>query len=252
MMKAVYKNEWRKLRLQKKYIVLLVIGLALGLLWAILGKLISSALNQLSGAVIQFPMGMSLTGSLPFFSYFYLPLMVCMAVSDLFISEYSHQTIKTSLMRPVTRLKLYSAKLLAILTYFAGFLACLFVVTAATAVIMGYVTSPWLILQALLGYAMTLIPLAVLLCFAALLAQVIRSGSLFMFLMIFSMILSLVLPLLIPVLQGTLFYGYMGWFKLFSGSLAGWGAVPMPLLILLGTGGACYFGGTLLMDKRDF
>lgn len=251
-MKRAVANEWRKLILHKKYIVLLVIGTLLGLIWSLTGRLLSISLNALVGTNYLWDFNSVPTSSLSMFSQVYLPLMIFMAVSDLFASEYNDLTIKASLLRPVVRWKLYTAKLCAIMIYIAGFLGVVFVVNMTAGIIVGGVDSFAVVLRSLLAFAVTLVPLAVLACFAALASQIIKSGSLMMFLMILSMLLLTALPLLLPFTQNMLFTSFLGWYRMFTGSLPMLGSVINYIITLLASGAVFYLAGSLVFERKDF
>lgn len=250
-MKPAIRNEWRKLMYHKKYIVLLVIGTLLGLIWSLTGRLLSISLNALIGSNYLWDFNSVPTSSLSMFSQVYLPLMIFMAVADLFAAEFSDLTIKASLLRPVTRLKLYTAKLCAIMMYIAFFLGVVFVVNMTAGIIVGGVDSFGVVARSLLAFMMTLIPLTVLACFAALISQVIKSGSLLMFLMILSLILLSVLPLLLPFTQNMLFTSFLGWYRMFTGKLPMIGSLLNNFITLLSSGAVFYLAGTLAFERKD-
>jgi ABC-2 type transport system permease protein len=251
-MKAAVRNEFKKLMLHKKYTVLLIIGVIVGLAWTLTGRLLSMTLNAFAGTGFLWDFNSVPTSSLSMFAQFYLPLMIFMAVTDLFAGEFSEQTIKASLMRPVTRMKLYTSKLAAIMLYIAGFLGVVFVVNMTAGLIVGGVDSVWVALRSLMAFALTLIPLGVLACFAALAAQVIRSGSLLMFTMIFTLLLLRALPLLLPFTQNMLFTSFLSWYRMFAGTLPMAGVLINSTLTLLGSGAVFYLVGTMVFDRKDF
>jgi ABC-2 type transport system permease protein len=251
--KNAVRNEFRKLLYHKKYIVLLIIGTLLGLAWSLLGRVVYTTVSTVIGWNLS---GVDFntvpTTSLSFFAQFYLPLMIFMAVTDLFSAEYSDQTIKFSLMRPITRLKLYTAKIAAILVYCAGFLAVVLAVTLAAGIIVGGVDSFGVAFRSLLGFVVTLVPLGVLCCYAALIAQFIKSGSLLMFALIFSVIMLTVVPILFPISPDVLFTGHLGWYTLFTGVMPGFWRTVNIVAVLLSSGAVFYLGGTMLFDRKDF
>ncbi|MCL2031014.1 MAG: ABC transporter permease [Oscillospiraceae bacterium] len=251
-MKAAIRNELKKLILHKKYTVLLIIGVLLGLAWSLTGYLLSAALNAFMGLGVLWDFNSVPTSSLPMFAHFYLPMMIFMAVTDLFAGEYGDQTIRAALVRPITRLKLYTAKLSAIMIYITGFLGVVFTANLIAGVFVGGVDSPWVALRSLASFALTLVPLAVLACFAALGAQIIKSGSLLMFSMILSLLLMSVLPLLLPFTRNMLFTSFLGWYRMFAGALPMAGVLVNTALTLLASGAVFYLAGTITFDRKDF
>ncbi len=106
------QKELKKLLYKKKYIVMLVLGVLTSLIrWG------GSAL------IVRFTDGVVVTKTnmilemLPFAVEVLIPVIMFMAASDLFTHEYSSDTLKASLLQPVSRFRLLSAKALAILIH---------------------------------------------------------------------------------------------------------------------------------------
>ena len=123
---ASYQNEWAKLVARKKYIVFLCIGLGLCLIWTGLGQIVSKFVMEQGGFTLN--LAATPMGALPFFLQVLIPFLMFMGVSDLITVESSYNTMKAMICRPVERWKLYFSKILAIVTYAALYLICVFVV----------------------------------------------------------------------------------------------------------------------------
>ena len=247
---ASYRNEWDKLLRRKKYIVFLCIGLFICLIWAVLGRLVSNFISNQSGLLLMLtptPMG-----ALPFFLQALVPFLMFMGVTDLITVEGADNTMKAMLCRPVERWKVYFSKVLAVVTYAALYLACVFVVSAALNQIFGRALTIKDLLVALASYALTIIPLAILASFAALVALLGRSGTLSMFLLLMLYILLSVLPVFFPVLTEILFTSYLGWHRLWIGALPAAGRLVHMLLIVLGYGVVFSTAGSLLFDRKGY
>ena len=247
---ASYRNEWDKLIARKKYMVFLFIGLGICLIWAGLGQMISSfALRQggLSLTLAPTPMG-----ALPFFLQILVPFLMFMGVTDLLTVEGADNTMKAMICRPVERWKLYASKILAVVTYAAVYLCCVFVVCAILNQIFGKPLSIVNLLIALASYALTLVPLAILAAFAALIALSGRSGTLTMFLLLLSYLLLNSLPVFFPILNEMLFTSYLSWYRLWIGALPGAAKMIHMLLIVLGYGVVFFTAGSLMFDKKSY
>lgn len=247
---ASYRNEWDKLLRRKKYIVFLFIGLIICLLWAGLGQLIANFASRQGGlslALTPTPMG-----ALPFFLQVLVPFLMFMGVSDLITVEGSDSTMKSVLCRPVERWKVYFSKILAVVTYAALYLACVFIVCAVLGQIFGKSLSFSEVLTALASYALTLVPLAILAAFAALVALFGRSGTLTMFLLLMLYVMLNVLPVFFPILTEMLFTSYLGWHRLWIGALPSAAKLIHMLLIVLGYGVVFFTAGSLLYDKKGY
>ncbi len=244
-------NELSKLMSRRKYIVFLCIGAAICCLWALLGNLISGAVSNMSRG-ISLSLSSSPMGVLPFFLQVLVPFLMFMGITDLFTVEASDSTMKASLIRPVERWKLYSAKLCAVMLYAAGYLICIFVFSSLIQAAFGQVDSLKSLLLSFVSYLLALVPLAVLCCFASLIALFGRSGTLVMFLLILAYLLLCVLPFVIPVLSQLLFTSYLGWYKLFVGALPAFSSLSNMLLIVLGYGTVFFTAGSLIFDRKEY
>jgi len=247
---ASYRNEWDKLMRRRKYIVFLVIGLVICLIWAALGQLISNlAMQQGSLALTLAPTPM---GALPIFLHVIIPFLMFMGVTDLLTVEGADSTMRAMICRPVERWKLYISKILTVVTYAAVYLICVFVVSVALNQIFGKALGAAEVMTALASYTLTLVPLAIVASFAALVALLGRSGTLTMFLLLFSYLLLSVLPVFFPVLNEMLFTSYLSWYRLWIGAIPGAAKLIHMLLIVLGYGVVFITAGSLIFEKKDY
>ena len=247
---ASYRNEWAKLLSRKKYIVFICIGVGICLIQTGLGQLLASFARQQGG--ISFNFTPTPMGTLPFFLNILIPFLMFMGVTDLLTVEGADNTMKAMVYRPVERWKLYFSKILAVVTYSAVYLACVFIVCAVLNQIFGKPLGIVDLLIALASYALTLAPLAILAAFAALVALFGRSGTLTMFVLLFFYLLLNALPLFFPLLNEMLFTSYLGWYRLWIGVLPGTAKLIHMLLIVLGYGVVFVTAGSLVFDKKDF
>ena len=99
------RNEFYKLITRRKYIVLFAVGalICIGRLGG--GMLIS----KLSSGMVNIQSNMPL-GMMRLMTDIIAPLMIFMAVTDLFAGEIQEDTLKNALMAPVTRFKVLLSK----------------------------------------------------------------------------------------------------------------------------------------------
>jgi len=247
---ASFRNEWTKLMCRKKYIVLMCIGAGICVLWTALGQLITNFISDQGGFMLNFtptPMG-----ALPFFLQALIPFLMFMALTDLITVEGADQTMKAIICRPIERWKLYAAKILAVLAYAAVYLGFVFVVSSALTFVFGKSLGAADFWAALASYSLTLVPLAVLASFAALIALLGRSGTLTMFVLILSYILLNVLPVFFPVLTEMLFTSYLGWYRLWVGALPGASKLIHMLVIVMGYGVVFFTAGSLIFERKEY
>jgi len=247
---AAYHNELSKLFWRKKYIVFLVIGVLICVLWAVIGSALSGLIGR-SGvlfiSLMPTPMGV-----LPLFLQMLLPLLIFMGVTDLITTEGTDKTMKAMIYRPVERWKLYMGKLLAVLTYVAIYLACIFIVSMVLNQTLGRTLSLGELFTAFASYALTIPPLAVLVSFAALIALFGRSGTLTMFVLVVVYMMMSALPVIFPIFSELLFTSYLGWHRLWIGVLPDASRIIHMLIIVLGYGVVFFTAGSLLFDRKEY
>ena len=250
-MKAAVKNEVVKLFTHKKYIVFMVIGAIFSVLNSFLGTMLKSGLTALGSWEITMNIGFTPTAALPLSANLLLPLLIFMGASDLFTTEFSDLTIKATLIRPIHRIKVYLSKVFAILFYVTLYLGVILVIGEITGFISGAVRTPKAFFLAIAAYALTLVPLFILIVFSALIALLFKSSTFVMFVLIFSMLFLGALSLILPVTRDMLFTNYLLWHKLWLGSVPAFGRMLNICLILFGYGATFTFGGMMIFERRD-
>jgi ABC-2 type transport system permease protein len=191
-------------------------------------------------------------GALGFFLQILIPFLIFMAATDLFTVEAADGTMKGAICRPIERWKLYTSKLLAIMTYAAIYLALVFVVSAALNQVLGRPLTISEFAVSFSSYMLTIPPLAVLAAFAALVALFGRSGSLTMLILIAAYLTMNLLPMLLPIFAELLFTSYLGWHRLWIGALPHGTRLVQIITILLGYGVVFFMAGSLIFDRKDY
>jgi len=247
---AAYRNELNKLFWRKKYIAFLIIGVVLCTLWAIIGTVASELISRHGGFFINLtptPMG-----ALPFFLQFLIPLLIFMGATDLITAESAEHTMRAMIYRPVERWKLYSAKLLALVTYAAIYLACVFAISMILTQTIGRPLTPGELFTAFVAYMITIPPLAVLTAFAALIALVGRSGTLTMFILVAVYLLMSVLPMVFPIFSELLFTSYLSWHRVWIGVMPGASRLVHMMALVVSYGVVFFTAGSLLFDRKEY
>ena len=247
---AAYRNELSKLILRKKYIVFLIFGALVCIIWVALAGVASNLVGQFGGVFIN--LMPTPTGVLPFFLRFIIPLLIFMSVTDLITAEGAENTMKAMLCRPVERWKLYTGKLLAVLTYTAIYLVCVFVVSAVLNQSLSRTLDFRELLSAFLSYGLSILPLAVLISFAAFVALFGRSTTLTMLSLIALFFVMNILPIIFPIFNELLFTAYLGWHRLWIGVLPEATRLIHSLIILISYGVVFYMAGSLVFERKEY
>ena len=158
-------NEWTKLIHKKKYIVFLLIGVFLSM-FNILGKLLISKLIGGSFSFISSGASMSM---ITLFINFLIPLISMMAVCDLFSTEFQDQTIKAVLLRPISRFKIYIAKITAVTLMALLYIVVLFIASTLLDALINRETKG--LLYSAGAYLIDIIPMIIVILMAAFINQ---------------------------------------------------------------------------------
>ena len=133
ILKAAYQNELFKISKKKK---LIVAGILSAALLALIG-LVLIGLNNITGIGLM-SKGEFAILILPFFEYTIIPLFTAFVAIDMFSGEFSNDTIKLTLTRPISRTKVYFSKVLACATFLGAFLVFTMLVAVVVSLFNGF------------------------------------------------------------------------------------------------------------------
>ena len=242
-LKAAYQNELFKISKKKK---LIVAGILSAALLALIG-LVLIGLNNITGIGLM-SKGEFAILILPFFEYTIIPLFTAFVAIDMFSGEFSNDTIKLTLTRPISRTKVYFSKVLACATFLGAFLVFTMLVAVVVSLFNGF--SAESLVKILITYIVTFIPLLVFSLMVMLVSNFSR-GSASAFLI--SVVLFLTfkgLEFAFPIYKSFLFTAGFDWYKLFVGNYFNVSKILRQLLIFAGCGTVFLFGGIWLFDRR--
>lgn len=239
------KNEFAKLLTRKKYIVITILG-ALICILRLGGSALIAKLSD-GAVVIKSNLTMEMVG---FVMDILVPLIIFMAVCDLFSGEAQDDTFKASLMRPLTRFKVMMSKSLA-----AFFLGCasvlvMLVICLIIQIISGI--SPSSISQTLAAYFIDMIPILSVVSMAVLINMLSKSPTLAMLLCIVVYIFFKYLNFYVSPLGQMIFTAYSQWHKIWIGSSLPLTALLSKIGILFGSVLILYTSSYIIFDRKDY
>ena len=246
--KASLLNEFEKLYKKKKATAAVFLSLAV----IVAGQLIVLAVR--SG------LGLRGTGSLEFpilvlsvVMKTVLPLFVAWVAIDSFSGEFAQNSMRITLTRPTSRLKVFAAKFGAILLFISSMLGLLLIFSlAAGFVFNANSATAGALFRTALAYAVSLLPLAVLALGIVLLANVFKSGISVFFLSILLFIVFKAVALYFYSYAALFMTTQLEWYNLFLIDSVPWGRVIRQFLIMLGSGIMLFTAGFYLFDKKEF
>lgn len=239
------KNELKKLIMKKKYIIITLIG-ALVCILRLGGNVL---IAKVSGGeiIIKSNLIMEMLG---FITDILIPLIVFMGVTDLFASEIQEDTLKASLLRPLTRFKVMTSKSLAVFILGCLVILAMFAVCLVIQIISG--GSLNIIPATFAAYAIDMIPVISLVAMALFINMIAKSPTLAMLLCIAVYIFFKYLNFYISPVGQIVFTAYSQWHRLWIGSILPLSAIISKIGILLGSVLILYILSYMLFDKNDY
>jgi ABC-2 type transport system permease protein len=246
--KAALTNEIEKLYKKKKGLVAVIISL----IFIVIGQLIIIGLRSGFGlrgvGSMEFPI-LVLSAVVNTI----LPLFTALVTIDSFSGEYSQNTMKISLTRPVSRLKFFTAKLTAISVFILTnlLLVMIFSIIAGLLFNSNSFTVRSLI-RVIISYLVTLPPMIILSMVILLLTNIIRSGISVFFLSILIFIALKIIGLVFSQFSGILFTSMLDWYKLWLMDTLPLIKIFRQFMLMCGYGIILFTGSLYLFDKKEF
>ena len=246
--KAALTNEIEKLYKRKKVLVAVIISL----IFIILG--------QLSMIVLRTGFGLRGVSSMEFpvlvlsvVVNTILPLFTALVTIESFSGEFSQNTMKIALTRPISRLKFYGAKLTAIMLFILANL--LFVMIFSILAGFLFNSNSFTLnsfIKILLSYSVTLVPMVILSIIIAFFANIIRSGIGVFFLSIFVFVTFKGLGIVFYRYSGVFITSMMNWYTLFLMDTIPSFKIFLQFMMMLSYGIIFFTAGYYIFDKKEF
>ena len=167
---------------------------------------------------------------------------------DIFTAEMSSGLIKTMLIRPIARIKIYLAKVSAVGVFVLAHI--LFV--AAFAGIFSAILGQTNMAVAVCAYLITFVPLLGFIFVAALVAQFVKNGLLGMLLCIFFTLACYALEVFFTLGSAFVFTRHLSMYKLLLTENIQASNVVSALLIIAAYVGVTFTAGYLLFERKEF
>lgn len=240
-------NEMEKTFHKKKTLALLLVTALIPVGTALLLFLFKSKVGILGLGATDFPILI-----LGLFTNLFLPLFVFMWAADSFAGEAGERTLKLTLIRPITRTKVFTSKIIGIGLTIGIFLIILFILSLVAGMFLGNAEIGWWVglFNGIKAYSLAVLPMLALGIAAAFMAQFFRNSSGALTTAIFVYIASKLLPLIIPQSAKLLLTSYTDWHLLWLGPIS-----PEKLLysfLFIFSSGIFFFSaGLYLFDTKE-
>lgn len=245
--KAALINEIEKMYRRKKAMIVVIISI----LSIILGQLFVIGVNRGWGITVttstQFPiMVLSVLVST------ILPLFTALAAIDAFTGEFSHNTMKIALMRPVSRFKLFTAKVTSVIFFIFINLMLVMVLSTVTGMIFSSVSISinglWHIF---ISYMVTMLPITVFALLVVFFANIFKNSIAAFFMTVILFISFYGFGIAFPKYSSIFVTSMFDWYRLWIGDGISFSTILRKFLIMLGYGIMFYSAGLYIFDKKD-
>jgi hypothetical protein len=245
---AALINEIEKLYKKKKALAAVLLSLAI----IVLGQLIIVGVRSGFGirgvGSVEFPM---LVLSVVVNSI--LPLFTALVAIDSFSGEFSQNTMRITLTRPVSRFKIFTAKITAIGLFILANLILLLILSVLAGFIFNTNSTTFsAFARTVLSYFISLPPLLVLGLGIVLIANFFKSGTSVFFASILIFIVLKILGLAFSRYSGMLITTQLDWYNLWVANSFPIGKIVRQFLIMLGYALMLFTAGFYLFDKKEF
>jgi len=245
--KVAFVNEIERMLKRKKAVVVLVLAFATIIIQQLGVAGINMGLGLRAASSANFPLL-----SLELMCLLILPLFTTLVVIDTFSSEFNNNTIKISYLKPVTRFKLFIAKILA----YVSFVGMILVVVLILSLIVGLIFNPTVmslndIIKILVAYIITIIPFTVLILFIAMMGQYIKSPVGLFFLCLLMYIVLTGVAIILPSLKNMVFIFNLNWYSIFTNTPISISRLINVTCQLLGYGAIFFAAAFHSFEKRE-
>ncbi len=244
-LKANIINEVQKLFLKKKITVFLIITAIICFLSAFFISSIQEKLVFIAVDSVSFPLM-----TLSIFTNIFLPLFIFMTVAELFSGEVGDKSLKLVLVRPISRLKIFISKNIAIAIYISINLIVVFVVSMLSSMLLDGKSS-FSIPHIMFAYFIDIFPAVILALFASFIAQFFKSSSGAIITCILFFIAIKGLSLFVSGLNNIVFTSYLNWYSIWSIGEFSFLRTINILFMILSYGVIFFTAGYYFFDKKE-
>jgi len=244
---AAFVNEAVKLLKKKKMMAAAILSIVAVLAGQIAVTLIKNDLGIRVVGSTEFPVMV-----LSIFTYTILPLFATFVAIDMFNGEFSSNTMKITLLRPVSRFGVFSAKVLNIALFIFVNLMFVMILSLLAGFLFNPASASWFgVARVILSYMSTFLPVFVFALLVVLLSNIFQGGSAVFFLSIIIFIGFNFLGIVFSSYSSFFITSMFDWYTLWISESINVPKIVRQILIMTGCGLMLFTGGYYLFDRKD-
>lgn len=245
--KAAFMNESVKLLKKKKIMAAAILSILAVMIGQIAVTTIKHGLGLRIVGSVEFPIAV-----LSFVTYTLLPLFAVFVAIDMFNGESSSNTMKITLLRPVSRFGVFTAKVLNLALFIAGNLLFIMVLSLLAGFIFNPSSASFIgIVKVLVSYGLTFFPVFVFALIVVLLSNLIQGGLAVFFLSILVFIGFNFLGIVFSSYSSFFITSMFDWYTLWISETINVFKISRQILIMFGCGIMLFTTGYYLFDRKD-
>jgi ABC-2 type transport system permease protein len=245
---AALVNEIDKLYRKRKASVAIILSLLMIVIGQLLVLGVRTGFGLRGAGSVEFPMLV-----LSVVVNTILPLFTALVTIDSFSGEYSQNTMRIMLTRPVSRIKIFSAKITAIAFFILINLLMLLVFSTLAGFLFNTNSATLETLaRTILSYLVSFIPMFVLALGIVFLANFFKSGISVFFVSILGFVVFKVLGIVFTQYSSLFITSYLDWYNIWLAQSFPLWKILRQLLIMTGYAIMLFTAGFYLFDKKEF
>jgi ABC-2 type transport system permease protein len=245
---AALVNELEKLYRKRKATVAIILSLLIIVIGQLLVVGVRTGLGLRGAGSVEFPMLV-----LSVVVYTVQPLFTALVAIDSFSGEFSQNTMRIMLTRPVNRFKIFSAKITAIALFILANLIVLFVFSTLAGFLFNTNSATLgAFANTILSYLVSFIPMFVLALGIVLLANLFKTGISVFFIAILTFVVFKVLEVVFTQYSGLFITSYLDWYNIWLAQSFPLWKILRQFLLLVGYAIMLFTAGYYLFDKKEY
>lgn len=244
---ASVRNEVEKLLLKKRTIAFLIISAVIPLAAAAVVSIFQNSIGIIPITANQFPIFI-----LGIFTNIFLPLFIAAAVAEMFPGELEGRTLKIILIRPITRIKVFTSKVICIGAYILLHLGIAFIISNAAILFLqgndGYLGG---FVKEILAYGVSVFPMLAIGIAVICIAQLFKSSGGALTISVLIYIAVSVISRLFPSMSRMVLTSYTDWYQLWIGTSLLFGRVFSGFVVLLAYSMIFFSIGFYAFDRKE-
>ncbi|WP_425801440.1 ABC transporter permease [Desulfitobacterium sp. Sab5] len=241
-------NELEKLYKKKKVLAAIILSIIVVLVGQLSVLGVRTGFGIRGAGKVEFPMFV-----LSVVVNTILPLFTALVTIDCFSGEFAQNTIRATLTRPVSRFKIFAAKIAAIALFILTILFLLLILSLISGLIFNANSATGSdVLKTVIAYTVSSLPQIIIGLGIVLIANVFKSGVSVFFISILCFLGIKVLEIVFSQYSGMLITAQLDWYTLFLSQSFPFMKIVRQLFLMMGYGIMLFTAGFYFFDKKEF